>query len=552
MKMNILNKWVASLMSVIFIFPLLFSDILLGGEYKYDNYVWLSANQNLTENEFTDICFINEWDAMIAVSANKILYSKISYDPSWTKVKYPDTLQVNSIVLDQMGRIILQTKQQIWIKDNLNSDWICIELPSTNSDSVNQTVFSLYALGVILFTAGTDLFVYAESSWKTIPNPNHLLIQTVHYQQDTKFVFAGTEKQGIWSIDLFGGEQIKMQTKSGDSSVSHLFVSLNETNAFFASTKTGEIYRSFDKGKTWATIPSIGQNNEVFAFCEDEARIGVFFAFSRLGVYLTVDHGTEWIPMQHLIEETEVRTGFYHPYEERYYIATLGKGIRNSFAVPNQPAPILPKNGANTYYFNPMLAWELFGGNDLPGSYHVLVSSAPDFKVLVYEKQHVVGDSIIVPENVLTLHTPYFWKVRVETQYWDSDWSEISAFTLRQRWLFTPNQPIFQWNEQKHRFHNTENIIPFLEKNVLFLPVRSFMEKTGALIDWDPESRQITIIYNKITKRLPLNPNLYDIQIRNNRSFIPLRHLAECFDWNADWDAIKNIAIMEENHLPTQ
>jgi hypothetical protein len=78
------------------------------------------------------------------------------------------------------------------------------------------------------------------------------------------------------------------------------------------------------------------------------------------------------------------------------------------------------------------------------------------------------------------------------------------------------------------------------------------MEKTGALIDWDPESRQITIIYNKITKRLPLNPNLYDIQIRNNRSFIPLRHLAECFDWNADWDAIKNIAIMEENHLPTQ
>jgi hypothetical protein len=140
----------------------------------------------------------------------------------------------------------------------------------------------------------------------------------------------------------------------------------------------------------------------------------------------------------------------------------------------------------------------------------------------------------------------------VETQYWDSDWSEISAFTPRQRWLFTPNQPIFQWNEQKHRFHNTENIIPFLEKNVLFLPVRSFMEKTGALIDWDPESRQITIIYNKITKRLPLNPNLYDIQIRNNRSFIPLRHLAECFDWNADWDAIKNIAIMEENHLPTQ
>ncbi|MCE5223096.1 hypothetical protein LLG10_02755, partial [bacterium] len=113
MKTNGFYKVTACLMGVLlFFFFFFFSpDIMRGGEYKYDNYVWLSADQDLQENDFTDICFINEWDVLIAVSANKTLYSKISYDPGWTKMEYNADLRVDSVVLDPMGRIILQTKQ---------------------------------------------------------------------------------------------------------------------------------------------------------------------------------------------------------------------------------------------------------------------------------------------------------------------------------------------------------------------------------------------------------------------------------------------------------
>ncbi|MDD4664168.1 MAG: copper amine oxidase N-terminal domain-containing protein [Caldisericia bacterium] len=546
MKINILNKWIVGVMSVLLLFSLQFPIIMHGGEYKYDNYVWLSADQDLQEKDFTDICFINEWDALIAVSANKIVYSKISYDPGWTKMEYPDNLQVDSIVLDPMGRIILQTKQQIWIRDNLRSDWVSIEPPPYDRDSLNQVVFSFYSQEILLFAAGTDLFVYEESSWKGVPNPNHLLILTVQYQQNTGLLLVGTVKQGIWLIGLKNGNQARMQIQPEDISVSHLFFSLNETNAYFASTKTGEIYRSFDEGKSWTLAPSIGHNNEIFAFCEDEARIGVFFAFSRTGIYLTADHGTEWIPMQHLIEETEVRTGFYHPYEERYYVATRGKGIRYSFAVPNKPAPIQPKNGTNTYFFSPMLAWELYGGNDLPGSYHVLVGTTPNFAELIYEKQNIVGDSIIVPENVLALHTPYFWKVRVETQYWNSDWSSVFSFTLRQRWQFMANHSEFQWNEKKHLFHDSEWMTPFIDDGTFYLPVRFFMEKIGAIVTWESDTRHITIRYKNTTKLIALQPNHYVVQIRKSRSYIPLRHLADFFDWEADWDAIHQKALLSE------
>ena len=545
-KTNLLYHVTAGLMGVLLLFFFFSPGIMRGGEYKYDNYVWLLADQNLQENDFTDICFINEWDALIAVSADKTLYRKISYDPGWTKMECPDELRVESVVLDETGRIVLQTNRQLWIKDNLNADWMSIELPQNDTDSQNQVVFSLYSQEILLFFAGTDLFVYQKSSWKSLPNLNHLFILTALYHQKTGLLVVGTEKQGIWSINLQNGNQTRMQTQPEDISISHLFFALNETNAYFASTKTGEIYRSFDEGKSWSLAPSIGHNNEVFAFCEDEARIGVFFAFSRTGIYLTADQGTEWIPMQHLIEETEVRAGFYHPYEERYFVATRGKGIRYSFAVPNEPAPIKPKNGADAYFFSPMLAWELYGGNDLPGSYHVMVSQTPDFAELLYEKQNIVGDSIIVPENVLAFHTPYYWKVRVETQYWNSDWSATFSFTLRQRWQFMANQTEFQWNEQKHLFHDSERAVPFLDKGIFYLPVRFFMEKIGGIVTWDSETRQITIRYHHSSKLIGLDPNQYDVQIRKSRSYIPLRHVADFFGWNVDWDTIKQKAILSE------
>ena len=63
MKINSLHKWVAGLMGVLLFCSLPFPSIMRGGEYKYDNYVWLSADQDLQEKDFTDICFINEWEA---------------------------------------------------------------------------------------------------------------------------------------------------------------------------------------------------------------------------------------------------------------------------------------------------------------------------------------------------------------------------------------------------------------------------------------------------------------------------------------------------------
>jgi hypothetical protein len=533
------------IISLCFLLLLGMTEISRGGEYKYDNYYWLSANINLTENDFINIAYFEEWDQIVVVSATSQIYTKKSYENQWNPLPIETDEQIVFILLDPNGKIIVQTPLHLLAKEDSDADWKQIVLPIPTPTNRNIQLFSIVVLDSFLLVDQSNLWIYSDEKWSQIANPNQLLFQSFAYDSFKNRVYMGTQ-HGLWTLDFVSGTLAKSYVPFKDSSIVNLFIPKDTYNSWFAITNTGGLYRSLDLGKSFEPAGQIGTNNQIYQFCEDETRSGVFFAFTKQGVFLTADQGTGWIRMQNGIENIETQAGCFVPYEQRFYIATTGKGLRSSFAIPNQPEPIQPKEGEDVFYFKPTLAWNLFGGNNLPGSYHVIVSLTQDFLNIVFEKQNIMGDSIMIPENRLKLHTPYFWKVRVETQYWNSDWSTVYQFTPRQQWIFIPNQLKYQWNEKIVTFQKQDEVIPFIVKGVFYLPLRSFLESLGALVYWQPQKEQVEVVFKEKTIILPIHSLEYPIQIKKNRAYIQIRCLIDLYEWTLEWDAKHGSVIVKE------
>lgn len=536
--------WLSLLLSLFILFAGT-PKISQGGEYKYDNYYWLSANVNLEETDFIDIVYMEEWDQLVVVTKGNKIYTKTSYERGWAPLVLSGEDLIQSVLLDPKGAIILRTPNHLLVKYDFNTSWNRIDLPSLKLTQAPILICSIKSSHMIFLVNQTNIWFYQGEKWNQLPNPNLLLIQTISFNVIKNQLLLGVVDQGLWAIDL-ALKKMEKYSLPWDFTVNQIFLPLSEYNAWFVQLESGELYRSLDQGASFQKVSSVGNGNTIFGFCEDETRNGVFFAFSKQGVFVTADQGSEWIPMQHGIENVESRAGCYVPYEQRFYVVTTGKGVCSSFAIPNQPEPIQPKDGEEVFYCKPTLAWNLMGGNNLPGSYQVLVSATEDFSTIVFEKQNIMGDSILVPEHSLKVHTPYFWKVRVETQYWTSEWSSVYQFTKRQRWIFTPNQELYRWNEKKVVFHEEEHTAPFIENGIFYLPLRHFLEFQGAEIIWNPSNSQVDILWNKKTKTISIHADHNMTRIKNNRAYISIRSLAEMFGWSLHWEAETNQAVLSE------
>ncbi|MDD3427429.1 MAG: copper amine oxidase N-terminal domain-containing protein [Caldisericia bacterium] len=561
---RILRLLFAFLISIlIFYLPLnIFFDAIKCDEFYHSNYVWLLSSDQLSEVDFIDITYIESWDCILAVSKSNNIYCKSDFSEEWEKLSFKKSSEIKKVLLDPKGLVAaIDDTLSLYVKDNLTGEWNKILLPNLQQTS-NFDIF-LVNKNLICINSN-EIWICDTSNYHLInfPNHNHLKVLCLQLLEPENQLLAGTKGNGLWTIDLLNDSQEKNLSIPENTEIETIFISSNEYNASLLSDSYGYIYRSKDNGVSWERLNQIGPKIKVYSFCEDPTTLEVFFAFTNLGIFLTYNSGEDWIPMQNGIENIPVLAGFYHPVYICFYVATLGKGIRKSFEVPNPPKPLLPKDGDEVFSFKPGLAWQLFGGRDLPGLYHVVVSSNKDFQPIAFEKSNIIGDFIIIPENTLKLHTYYYWKVRVGTPYWTSEWSETSCFILRQKWIMTPNQPSCQWNEKRLLFDEEGRLSPFITQRTFYIPLRAFMESQNALVFWNEKKREATVLFkekkvifsadsnfllveDKQKLLIDSNPDVKTI-IKYNRIFVPIRTLSNLYGWTLEWDSKINAAIIIE------
>ena len=105
-------------------------------------------------------------------------------------------------------------------------------------------------------------------------------------------------------------------------------------------------------------------------------------------------------------------------------------------------------------------------------------------------------------------------------------------------------------------FEKYYNVMPFIEDGVTLAPIRAVTEALGAEVIWNSETQEIVIKKDDININMTIGDNiayindnevLLDVapQIRDDRTVVPMRFIAESFNLNVDWDGNSNTIIIE-------
>ncbi len=97
---------------------------------------------------------------------------------------------------------------------------------------------------------------------------------------------------------------------------------------------------------------------------------------------------------------------------------------------------------------------------------------------------------------------------------------------------------------------------PFLENDRTFVPMRKIFEKLGATIEWDDATQTVTGTKDKTVVKLTIGSEIATIngvektldavpQLRNDRTMIPLRFVAEALGCKVDWSDSNNLVIIK-------
>lgn len=98
---------------------------------------------------------------------------------------------------------------------------------------------------------------------------------------------------------------------------------------------------------------------------------------------------------------------------------------------------------------------------------------------------------------------------------------------------------------------------PVIKEGRTLIPVRAVTNALGAQVEWDPDTSTATITRGDIVIVMDLKNKVVTVngeivkllvspEINNNRTFVPLRFIAETFNLKVDWDDESDSAIIED------
>jgi len=77
----------------------------------------------------------------------------------------------------------------------------------------------------------------------------------------------------------------------------------------------------------------------------------------------------------------------------------------------------------------------------------------------------------------------------------------------------------------------------------VLIPLRETMEKIGAEVQWEKQSKKVRISIDEITKEISQKP---PAKVIGGTTYLPMRNLLEAFNYNLDWDNYSKSAFITE------
>jgi hypothetical protein len=110
---------------------------------------------------------------------------------------------------------------------------------------------------------------------------------------------------------------------------------------------------------------------------------------------------------------------------------------------------------------------------------------------------------------------------------------------------------------------DNEKVVPYITNGRTLVPIRFIAETLGAQVQWLEDTREALIVRGQTTVKLKIGGDKYTVngveytseaptEIRRNRTFVPMRFVAEALGEDVYWDDDSRIAIISPSGEPWQ
>lgn len=118
--------------------------------------------------------------------------------------------------------------------------------------------------------------------------------------------------------------------------------------------------------------------------------------------------------------------------------------------------------------------------------------------------------------------------------------------------------PIMTVNGVQKEIEPSKETVPAIVNNRTLVPIRAIVEELGGTVTWDQNSQTATLTYENNTIRLTINDTIayfngeaYTLDVApatiNSRTMMPIRFIAEHFQFLVDWNQAEQIISITKN-----
>ncbi|MCK5847848.1 MAG: hypothetical protein KAH01_01455, partial [Caldisericia bacterium] len=303
-------------------------------------------------------------------------------------------------------------------------------------------------------------------------------------------------------------------------------------------------------GNSWKQINKGLNSLVVYDIDIDRDYPKEMYVSSDVGVYAKSNIDEAWEKFGDNLEGIAVKVLMQSMKEEKFFAGTDQKGLTKNVSFPTVPVPMKPKNNQRITSLRPTLLWTETTEVTIPYTFAIRILG--ENKEIVYDKKNISGDQFIIPSNVLKRFKKYSWIVKAEAYQGDTNWSKEYYFTIITRIALKINEPLMTVNSKIQEIDPGRRTVPVIENGRTFLPISSLIGALDGEITWNQEKRKIGILFQGVSIGLQIGSSVAFIDgketriendndkvvpfIKNSRTMLPLRFIAETLAINIEWD----------------
>jgi len=112
-----------------------------------------------------------------------------------------------------------------------------------------------------------------------------------------------------------------------------------------------------------------------------------------------------------------------------------------------------------------------------------------------------------------------------------------------------------------HIYPSEKDVVPYIRDNRTFVPIRFIAEKLGMSVNWDEVARTVTFTKGEEILKLTIGEHRYEkngkyfsidtaAEIQWNRTMVPVRFVAEALGYAVEWNSSQSMVFITDTTLP--